>query len=407
MVKVYIETYGCTFNKADSQIMKGILKKKGFDLVERAEKADVIIINTCYVKLPTQQKMIGRIGELKKYGKSLVIAGCMVEIDEKTLLRIAPKAAWIGPHRIKDVCYVVEQLLKGKIIRLIGEKKEIKVTLPYLRENPVIEIVPICEGCVGTCSYCCTKFARKKLFSYPAPLILSRIRKAVRNGVREIWLTSQDTALYSWKDKRLGDLLGEICKVKGKFFVRIGMMNPSSLLRVFDGFLVNFKKEKVFKFIHLPVESGSNRILELMRRNYSVEEFVSLVSSLRKEVKELTLSTDIIVGFPGERKLDFKKSYKLIKKIEPDIVNLSKYGPRPGTDASKMKMIPQGEVKRRSKKLYELVRKISLKRNIAWIGWKGEVLIDEKGKGNTWVGRNYTYKPIIVCLLYTSPSPRD
>jgi MiaB-like tRNA modifying enzyme len=397
--RVYIETFGCSFNQADSQIMKGILHNSKFQIVSELQLADVVIINSCYVKLPTQNRIIHRLQIIQKQfpDKKIIVAGCMVEIDPHTLEKIAPTSSWVGPHQIKRISDVVSRTLKGKVIRLVGKRKEIKLTLPKIRDNPLIDIVQICEGCEGVCSYCCTRFARKRLFSYPINLIKKGVEHATKNGCKEIWITAQDTGIYG-RDigTNLAELLNKICKIDEKFFVRVGMMNPMHVKDIVDELIESYRSEKIFKFLHLPVQSGSSRILKLMNRGYTVNDFRRIVKKFRKEFPFLTLSTDVIVGFPGEEEKDFQKTVKLIREVKPDIVNVSKFGARPGTKAAEMEQLPRSVIDDRTKRLVRMIDKIKLANNKKWLNWEGEVLIDEKGKKGGMVGRNFAYKPVLT-----------
>lgn len=398
MKKIYIETFGCSFNQADSQIMKGLLSKNGFSIEHNPRTSDILIINTCYVKNPTQERITYAIKNLQKKfpDKKLIIAGCMTEIDPKRLEKIAPKNSWIGPHQIKNIVDVVNNSLKGKIIRLVGEGRDIKVDLPKIKDNPLIDIVQICEGCSGRCSYCCTRFARGKLFSYPVNLIVDEVRQALKNGCKEFWITAQDTSAYRFNNFRLPDLLDELTKIEGKFFIRVGMMNPMNVKNIVDKLIKSYKSEKIFKFLHLPLQSGSDRVLKSMNRDYKVKDFKNIVKRFRNEFPFLTLSTDIIVGFPRESEKDFQKTIGLIKEIKPDIVNISKFGIRPGTEAEKMKQIPRKIINKRSKKINEVFERIKNKNSKKWLNWEGEVLIDRTGKKGGMIGRNFAYKQIVV-----------
>ncbi len=398
MKKIYVETFGCSFNQADSQIMKGILSKNGYQIVDSPQKSDVIIINTCDVKVPTQESVTYRIQSLQKMfpDKKLIIGGCMTEIDPERLKKIISKNSWIGPHQIKNIVNVVNDTLEGKIIRLVGEKRDIKVILPKIKDNPVIDIIQICEGCSGFCSYCCTRFARGKLFSYPVNLIVNEVKKAVKSGCKEFWITAQDTAAYRFKDFTLANLLDELNKIEGKFFIRVGMMNPMHVKNIVDELIESYKSEKIFKFLHLPVQSGSNRVLKMMNRGYTVYDFKNIVKKFRKNFPFITVSTDVIVGFPGESNEDFQKTIDLIKEVKPDIVNISKFGARPGTKASKMKQLSKKVINERTKKIVGVVHKIRLYNNKKWLNWEGEVLIDEKGRKGGMIGRNFAYKPILT-----------
>ena len=398
MKKVYIETFGCSFNQADSQIMKGLLSKDGFKIVNNPKKTDLLIINTCYVKTPTQERVTHRIKLLQRMSpdKKFIIAGCMTEIDPKRLEKISPKSSWIGPHQIKNIVNVVNDTLNGKISRLIGEKRDIKVVLPRIKDNPLIDIVQICEGCCGCCSYCCTRFARGKLFSYPVSLIVDEVKQGFKNSCKEFWITAQDTAAYKFNEFRLPDLLDELTKIEGKFFIRVGMMNPMHVKNIVNELIESYKSEKIFKFLHLPVQSGSDHVLKMMNRGYSVKDFKDIVKKFRKKFPLLTLSTDVIVGFPEESNEDFQKTIDLMKEVKPDIVNVSKFGARPKTKAAKMKQLSRKIINERAKKIVEVIEKMKLENNKKWLNWKGEILIDEKGKKGGMIGRNFTYKPILT-----------
>ena len=234
--------------------------------------------------------------------------------------------------------------------------------------------------------------------SYAIGEIVKRVQRDLVSGFNEIWLTSQDTACYG-RDlaTSLADLLSEVCKIKEKFFVRVGMMTPNCAMELLDDLIDAYKDEKVFKFLHLPVQSGDDRILRLMNRFYSVEDFKKVVYTFRKKFPKITVATDVICGFPSESRDAFEHTVQLVEEVQPDIVNISKFFPRPRTPATKMKQLPPKEVKVRSRRMAELARKVSFEKNEAWMGWEGEILIDEKGKKPApWVGRNFAYKPVVV-----------
>jgi len=389
-MKVYIENYGCSASQNDGEIIAGLLKKHS--IVKNPEKSDINIINTCVVKTPTENRMRHRIRFLDSLDKPLVVAGCMPKTAKKTIEILSPKASIIGPDSILKIDKVVEKALKEKIV-LIKDLRKPKLCLPKIRKNNVIDIVQISTGCLGNCSFCQVKIAKGKLFSYPTDLILKQIKQGLKNGCKEFWLTSQDTGCYGLDSKEsLPELLNKVSKIKEKFFVRIGMMNP---LHITEEIINSFEPDKIFKFAHMPVQSGSDKVLKKMNRHYIARKFEQIVKKFRKEFPMIAISTDVIVGFPSETKADFRKTIELIKKIKPDIVNISKFGKRPDTEAFKMKELPKEEVKRKAKLLAELVKKIELKNNKKWLGWKGEVLINERGKKNM-VGRNFAYKPVVT-----------
>ena len=193
------------------------------------------------------------------------------------------------------------------------------------------------------------------------------------------------------------ELISNITTIDKKFFVRIGMMNPSHLLDVLEPMINVYKNDKIFKFLHIPVQSGNDEILKLMKRNYAVEDFKKIVDEFRKNIPNITISTDIICGFPTEKEEQFKDSLELIKEIKPDVLNLSRFKARHGTEAAKMEgQVEGGTTKNRSRLLTDIFTNISRMNNERWLNWQGDILIDEKGKHDTFVGRNFAYKPVIV-----------
>lgn len=394
MPNVYIESYGCSASQADAEMISGLLKQANFNVVMNEKQADLIIIVTCYVKTPTEQKIIFRINQLSS--KKLIIAGCMPEGIYNKIRVIAPNASLVSTHHVKNIVEAVEKTLQGKRMEFLGKSEEEKLCLPRIRKNPVIDIVPISSGCNSACSYCCVRFAKGKLFSYSKAMILNEIKSALKEGCKEIWLTAQDTASYGFDGKeKLPQLLKEISKIPEEFFVRLGMMNIKNVIPIASDLVEAFKDKKIYKFIHLPIQSGSDKVLADMNRNYTISQFEKIVN-LFKSLK-CQIWTDIIVGYPTETDEDFEKTVNIIRKINPDWVNISKFGLRPGTEATKLKSLSPKVVNDRSEILSKLVREISLEKNKEWISWKGEVLISEKGKKTgQWIGRNFTYKPMLI-----------
>ena len=396
MKKIFIETYGCSANISDSETMSGLLKERGFQIVDSPKKSDINIINTCIVKTPTEQRMIFRIRELTNFKKPLIIAGCMPKASQKTIEKLNSDANMIGPDSIENIIDIVNATIQRRKVFFLKDLRRPKICLPKVRLNPVIGIVPISIGCLGDCSYCSVKFAKGKLFSYPKEKIVEEVKNATEGECKEIWVTSQDNSCYG-KDigSSLPELLNEICNIDGEFSVRVGMMNPIHIKDILDGLIESYKNKKIFKFLHMPVQSGSNEILEKMKRGYKVEDFIKILEKFRKETPNLTLSTDIIVGFPDETEEDFRQTTSLIEKVRPDIVNISKFGVRPKTEAAKLNKLDIKVVNERSSILHNLVKKIGLENNKRWIGWKGKALVDEKTK-NGFIARNFSYKPIVI-----------
>ncbi|MFH1471074.1 MAG: tRNA (N(6)-L-threonylcarbamoyladenosine(37)-C(2))-methylthiotransferase, partial [Candidatus Micrarchaeota archaeon] len=319
------------------------------------------------------------------------VAGCLSSANVTLVQKVAPKASIVGPSAITHITEAVISAAAGK-----GEvylSREDKTNLPRVHES-IIARVPIAEGCLGACTFCQTRIARGELVSYPAESLIDEVTRCVKSGFKEIQLTAQDTGAYG-KDynSSLAELLEQIGKIPGDFFTRIGMMNPQHLKEP-ERLLKAYAPPRIYKFAHIPVQSGNDQVLKDMNRFYSVKEFERAVSSFRSAFPELTLATDVIVGFPSESEDAFNDSCELIRRIKPDIMNVSKFTPRPGTVASKMKELPNTEVKRRSEVMSALCKKISLEKNQRLVGREFEVLLTEFAKSAT--GRNMNYKQIVV-----------
>jgi len=394
MIPIYIQTFGCALNKADSERMAYLLKEAGFKLVDALEKADLVIVNTCTVKNLAEKKAIKYVKRLEGMGKKIIVAGCIPKANPSLFLGHSQ----IGPNQIHQIVSAVEETLEGNIVEYLADEHINKIKIPSLRSNPVIGIIPIASGCVGNCSYCHVKLARGKLYSYPIEDIIAAIKHELHTGAKEIWLTSQDTGCYGLdKNSTLPELLKEVISIDKEFFIRLGMANPNHVLKYLDELIDVFKNPKMFKFLHVPVQSGCNRILNLMNRKYTVEDFKKIIFAFRKEIPSITIATDIICGFPSETEEEFNQTIELIKEIKPDVLNISRFWPRPETEAAEMpNQIHGSETKRRSTFLTALHTNIARMQNERWIGWQGKVLIDEIGKNNAVIGRNFAYKPVVI-----------
>jgi len=394
--RVYVKSFGCSANLADGEVIAGCLSKAGFDVVDEPQDAEILLYNTCAVKSPTENRVIDILRKAPK-DKRLIVTGCLPLINFERLKNEVEFDGVTGPAPGAKIVEILRRVAAGeKVVSLLGFSKP-SLCLPKIPVNRVVSIVPINYGCLGNCSYCCVHFARGQLRSNSIDEIVERVKQDLGSGAKEVWLTSQDTACYG-KDvgTSLAGLLRRICEIEGDFFVRVGMMNPNHVMEMLDELVEAYKCGRVFKFLHLPVQSGDDEVLELMNRLYTVEEFKRIVQAFREEIPRLTLSTDVICGFPGESREAFEQTKKLVREVQPDIVNVSKFFSRPRTPAEKMVSLPPKEVKMRSKEVAELSKKISFEKNRAWINWEGTALFDERGKGESWMGRNFAYKPVVV-----------
>ena len=394
MAKIWVEAYGCSASFSDSEMISGLIVNGGHTLANNSQESDLNVIVTCSVKDATAAKMVHRIKESKS--KPLVVAGCLPKAEQKTVEKFAENASLLGPNSIGKTLQVIESALDGQKMIALEDTDISKVGLPKIRLNSAIGIVEIASGCMSECTFCQTKLAKGDLTSYRIGDIVRQVQTEISDGCNEVWLTSTDNGCYGLDiGSDLPELIRAVSEIDQKFFIRVGMMNPMYMPKIRDGLLKSFESSKVFKFLHVPVQSGSNQVLNDMKRGHTEQTFRDITQKFRKKFDKFTISTDIIVGFPTETEEDFEQTLKLLEETKPDIVNLSRYSQRPGTDAAEMNQIDVIEVKRRSKIAYELINKISEENNRNWIGWQGQVTFDEEHEGQIR-GRNFAYKPIFV-----------
>lgn len=352
--KIYVKTYGCSHNTSDSEYMMGLLNEYGYKLVESFEECDACVINSCTVKNPSQDAFINYIARARSNGKKIVVSGCVPQGD-KTLPGLED-CSIVGTTQIDRIVEVVEETLKGNIVKLLAKKELPSLDLPKIRRNAYVEIIPINTGCLGSCTYCKTKHARGKLGSYTIEAIVNACIKASKEGVKEIWLTSEDTGAYGRDiNTDLPTLLMEILKtIPEEVMIRLGMTNPPYIMEHMEKMVKILNHPNVFSFLHIPVQAGSNSVLDKMNREYKIEDFEQLCDYLLAHVPNITISTDIICGFPSETKEQFDETLALIEKYKFPVINISQFYPRPGTVAAKWKRVDTKEVKRRSTETFKL-----------------------------------------------------
>lgn len=397
---ISVLNYGCSANRAIAEGLTGILERHEYSLVNSIEDAEVIIVNTCVVKQNTEHRMKSKLLSLSKT-KDIIVTGCLPVVMRDWVSKNLPHARVLFP----EVANRIIDLLKDQPIQ------ETKTVIPRVwsqlytedrfRYNPIITTIEISRGCLGSCAFCIVRNIKGQVRSRSQESILAEIQCAIKKGSKEIWLTSQDTGSYGWDFSPklyLPSLIESITRLKGEFFIRLGMMTPITLKRFFNPLIQQLRSSKVFSFLHLPIQSGSDFILRKMRRRETRKYFIDLVAQLREEMDELVLATDIIVGFPGETQKNYESTKELLQEVKPVIVNLSKYTDRPETLASQMSPKISTKIKAsRSRELTKLTRDITRRELKKWIGWEGIVLIDEFGKQtNQLIGRNTSYLPIII-----------
>ncbi|MBI5392826.1 tRNA (N(6)-L-threonylcarbamoyladenosine(37)-C(2))-methylthiotransferase [Candidatus Woesearchaeota archaeon] len=393
MHKIFFFTQGCSNNVADTETMQGILQQDGYEIVKTAEQADLFVINSCTVKNATEKDFFRYLKTLPK--KPLVIAGCIAQTDPEKLAGLS----LLGTTQINNITDVVEQTLDGNKVVLIKKENNQRLNLPKIRKNPVVEIIPINRGCLGNCTFCKTKAARFNLQSFEKEAILQQVKTAISQSIKEIWLTSQDTAVYGLDiGLALPALLREILALDGAFMVRLGMGNPDHFKLYIDELTQIFLHPKMFKFLHIPMQAGDNDVLKAMKRDYTREEFSEIVQRLREKIPEITIATDIICGFPEETDEQFNETLKIIEQLKFDVINISRYSARPKTFAATLPQLAGGVIAERSRKITELFESQLPEINKKWIGWQGIVIIDDYGKEGTqtMLARTHTYKQVVV-----------
>ena len=406
MARIFVEAYGCSASFADSEMISGIVKNGGHTLVNMPEHADLNLIVTCSVKDATANRMTHRIKTLGASNSPLVVAGCLPKAEPHTVRKIAKSASMMGPGAIGRTLEMVNTALAGNRCEDLTDMQESKVGLPKVRLNPAVGIIEVASGCMSECTFCQTKLAKGGLVSYRPGDIIRQAKREVEDGCKEIWLTSTDNGCYGLD---IGTDLPEMVdavsdEMPDDCMIRIGMMNPMYMPKIRKRLLESLKSRKVFKFLHIPVQSGCDRILHEMARGHTADTFRRVVQDARAQIPDITISTDIIVGFPSETESEFKETISLLDETRPEIVNLSRYSARPGTTAAeRTDQIDAHKVKLRSGIMTEKIAEISQEANKRWIGWKGNVLFDEKTETGI-KGRNHAYKPIYVTTEKGGPN---
>lgn len=388
-MKVYVEAFGCTQNYGEARLMQEALAARGHALTMAEKDADVHVLVTCTVIETTERRMARRMMALEAFGKPLVVAGCMAAAQRDRVRALVPRAKLLPPRRWPEI---VELLEAGTAC---GDRAADLESQGFEWHDA---IVPIAQGCAGRCTYCITRVARGRVTSYSADALAAQVRQRIERGAREIKLTGQDTAAYGLDTETdLAALLRGIDEIPGDFRVRVGMMDPLTVYPIADDLVGAYASEKIFKFLHLPVQSGSDEILEAMRREYTVGQFEEIVAKFRDAFPDLTLSTDVIVGFPGETEAQFEETMHLVRRTRPDTVNVTRFSPRAGTPAASLPNRVVGwRVKERSRRLTRLRFAVGRERNEAWVGREIEALVTEPGKDGTVLARTREYRQVVL-----------
>lgn len=401
---VYIETYGCQMNLADTEIVMGILQNNGYGIAKNLDDADIVLLNTCSVRENAEQRIYGRLGNFKtikssKPGLVVGILGCMAErlrkdlIEEKKIVDLI-----VGPdeyRRLPDLINVVFHGEKGIGVRL-SKTETYDDIIPY-REDGLQAWISVMRGCDKFCTFCVVPFTRGRERSKPLISVVNEIEKLSERGFKEVTLLGQNVNSYRDGNNDFADLLAASAEVDCNLRIRFTTSHPQDLS---DKLLFTIAEHpNLCNYIHLPVQSGSNRILELMNRTYTVEQYLNLIERAKKIIPGVSFSTDIIAGFPTETSEDHQLTLEVMKQVRYDGAYMFKYSPREGTKAFKMEDDVSEDVKKeRLQEIIDLQQQISFEINQGLIGKEEIVLIEGfSRKSNDFLsGRTDTNKVLII-----------
>jgi len=413
---IYLESYGCQMNLADSEVIAGQLSSCGFQLVQDPSVADVLLVNTCAIRERAEDRVIGRLAELaalkaRKPGAKLVVCGCVAQHQKAALkARLPALDLVVGPD-----CYrSLPSLLQGeagpagsqaasKRVMVKLDRGETYSGIDPLRRQGVSAWVTIMRGCDRFCSFCVVPFVRGRERSRPAAEIVAEVAKLAQSGYREVTFLGQTVTSYRHEDTSFADLLKQAAQVTGIERIRFTSPHPSDITsEVIEAMAVN---DKVAPHLHLPLQAGSDRVLQRMGRDYTADEFLGIVARLREAIPDVALSTDIIVGFPSESEADFNATLQIMREVAFDHAFMFKYSRRPHTRAYSWKdTVSEEEKHRRLAEVITLQEEISLERNRQWIGRQVEVLVEGPARRQPqWVsGKTPHFKTAVIRSLLAS-----
>ncbi|MEW6102655.1 MAG: tRNA (N6-isopentenyl adenosine(37)-C2)-methylthiotransferase MiaB [bacterium] len=392
-MKAFIKTYGCQMNKYTSLVYREELSQLGYEMTENENEADVILLNTCSVRKHAEDRALGRLNSLlslkrKNPALKIGIVGCMAERLGNKLFEISPHLDFIiSPNNIG----MIKEAIRGKSYKALSDEPS------FPCQKGIKAFVPVSFGCSNYCSYCVVPYTTGCLKSRKKDEVIRECEFLLKNGIKEITLLGQDITSYGrdLNDGNLASILTSVSKM-GILRIRFITSHPLGMNEEMIGAIANNKN--ICPSIHIPLQSGSNRILSLMNRGYEIEYYITLVEKIRKSLEEPSITTDIIVGFPTESKDDFSKTQEALKAIEFDSAFLFKYSPREGTGAYKLKEdLSEKEKIERLNHLIKIQNEISFKKNKCLIGKEYNVLVEGKNLKDKkfLIGRTDTDKMVV------------
>ena len=368
---VYIETYGCRYNFGDTAKLVEILRHYGGTVVDNPSEAEAVIVNTCTVVGPTERRMLHRLSLFRDH--DLYVTGCMPKVQREAILAVC-SPTFIAPGTIQELYRSVGTVAGGDV-----------------------GIVQLAQGCAGSCTYCITRFARGPLKSFTPEEILAQVRAFVMAGTIEIQLTAQDVSAWGTDNGHsLPELLVALDRIPGNHRIRIGMMNPATVKGQIRELVDAFSGDHIFRFIHLPVQSGSDVVLARMGRGYTAGEFEEIVRLFRKRYPGITVATDMIVGFCGETTADFTASLDLIRRLKPAKVNVTRYSRRPFTPVAREKDFPDYIKKDRSRTMNSVAEEVYTSLNTVQLGRTLPFIVTETLRKGSVMARSPEYTGIVI-----------
>lgn len=405
-MKLYIKTFGCQMNVYDSVRMRDTLGVIGYTETQKPELADVIIVNTCHIREKASEKLfseLGRLAQVKKKNALIVVCGCVVQAEGAEILKRSHFVdIALGPQNYHELPRLIAQYnrQKGRVVRADFPAESKFDFLPMPQKSAANAFLAIQEGCDNFCSYCVVPYTRGCEYSRPSKEIVAEARALVKAGAKEIMLLGQNVNCWHGdKGKDLGDLIHEVAKIRGLKRLRYTTSYPSKITQ--NLISAHADCPKLMPYIHIPIQSGSDRVLKAMNRQYTVAEYEKIVQAFRKARPDIAVSSDFIVGFPGETEEDFNQTMALVERVGYASSFSFKYSPRPGTPASLMKnQIPEKVKTERLMKLQALLLSQQKAFNQATVGKTLEVLLTEQGKEK---GQLIGYSPYLQGTVVKAP----
>lgn len=402
--KLSLLTYGCQMNKHDSERIAGILKEENYSLTDNIEKADMILLNTCSVREKAEQKVYSQLGRLKKLKEKsphliIGVCGCIAQKEKKRILNKVPFVDLIfGTHNIHNLPQLLHNFRYGneKVVEILDESVDFNFSSPIYRESKIQAWVSIIHGCNNYCSYCVVPYTRGREKSMPSSLILDECARLSNEGYKEVTLLGQNVNSYGNDIKGEGDfadLLEKVNQIDSLERIRFITSHPKDISEKLIERISTLPK--VCEHLHLPIQSGSDRILKKMNRGYTAKHYLEIITKLRSLIPDIGLTTDIIIGFPEEKEEDFQLTKRLLQDIKYDTIFLFKYSPRPETKAALFKETVSAEKKQeRFDDLLSIQKEITLSKNKSLEGKIEEILVEGESKKNKnkLTGRTKTNK---------------